>query len=65
LSAGTQLEECAFVGDGVVVLAGRKIGSGAIVVSGSVVTQDVPPDAIAAGMSARLVRRGRSENGEI
>jgi len=46
----------------VVILAGRRIGAGAIVVSGSVVTQDVPPGAIAAGTSARLVRRGRSED---
>jgi 2,3,4,5-tetrahydropyridine-2-carboxylate N-succinyltransferase len=46
----------------VVILAGRRIGEGVIVVSGSVVTQDVPPGAIAAGTSARLVRRGRNED---
>ncbi len=63
LGAGTHLEEGAFIGDGVVILPGRRIGAGAIVVSGSVVTQDIPPGAIAAGTSARLVRRGRSEDG--
>jgi len=63
LGAGSRLEECAFVGDGVVLLAGRTIGKGAIVVSGSVVTQDIPPGAIAAGVSARLVRRRHESDG--
>ncbi len=60
LGAETHLDECGFVGDGVVILAGRRIGRGAIVVSGSVVTQDIAPDSIAAGVPARLVRRKRS-----
>jgi UDP-perosamine 4-acetyltransferase len=63
LGAGSRLEECAFVGDGVVLLPGRTVGKGAIVVSGSVVTQDVPAGAIAAGVSARLVRRRREGDG--
>ena len=57
LGAETVLEECAFVGDGVVVLAGRRVGREAIVVSGSVVTQDIPPECVAAGVPARLIRR--------
>lgn len=57
LGAGASLEECAFVGDGVTLLPGRCIGCGAIVVSGSVITQDIPADAIAAGVPARLIRR--------
>ena len=59
LGANTILEECAFVGDGVVTHPGRRIGYGAIVVSGSIVTQDIPPDAIAAGAPARLIRRNQ------
>ncbi len=57
LGAESRTEECAFLGDGVVVLSGRKIARGSIVVSGSVVTQDVPEGAIAAGAPARLIRR--------
>jgi len=60
LGAEVLLDECCFLGDGVVILAGRRIGRGAIVVSGSVVTQDIPPDCIAAGVPARLVRRRES-----
>jgi sugar O-acyltransferase (sialic acid O-acetyltransferase NeuD family) len=58
LGAEAVLEEGAFVGDGVTVLAGRRIGRGAIVVSGSVVTQDIPAGAIAAGVPAVMIRRG-------
>ena len=57
LGADAVLEECAFVGDGVTILSGRRIGKNAIVVSGSVITQDVPAGAIAAGVPARLIRR--------
>lgn len=53
------IEECVFVGDGVTILPGRRIGRGAIVVSGSVVTQDIPEGAIAAGVPTRLIRRDR------
>lgn len=49
------------IGDGVwlgarvVVLPGVTVGDGAVVAAGSVVTKDVPPDAIAAGVPARVV----------
>ena len=59
LGAETVLDECAFVGDGVLTMPNRRVGRNAIVVSGSVVTQDVPPDSIAAGVPARLIRRKR------
>jgi maltose O-acetyltransferase len=50
------------IGDGawlasrVVVLPGIRIGAGAIVAAGSVVTRDVPPNTLAAGVPARVVR---------
>lgn len=59
IGAESRVAECSFIGDGVVVLSGRKIAKGSIIVSGSVVTQDVPEDAIAAGAPARLIRRRR------
>ena len=57
IGAEAVLEECAFVGDGVTILPNRKIGRGAIIISGSVITQDIPPAALAAGVPARLIRR--------
>jgi acetyltransferase-like isoleucine patch superfamily enzyme len=46
----------AWLGFGVVVLAGVTIGPGAVVGAGSVVTHDVPEGAVVAGNPARAVR---------
>ncbi len=40
---------------GVIVLTGVTVGRGAIVAAGSVVTKDIPPYSIAAGVPARVV----------
>ena len=58
-----RIAEGAFLGDGVTTLPARRVGAGAVIVSGSVVTQDVPADAVVAGVPARLVRRKRSAVG--
>ncbi len=46
----------ASIGSGAVVLCGLKIGRGAMVGAGSVVTRDVPPNAVVAGNPARVLR---------
>ena len=45
-----------WIGDNVVVLPGRKIGTGAVIGAGTVVTSDVPPYSIAVGNPSRVVR---------
>jgi len=45
----------AWLGFGVIVLAGVRIGKGAVIGAGSVVTRDVPDEAIAVGSPARVV----------
>jgi acetyltransferase-like isoleucine patch superfamily enzyme len=45
-----------WLGARVIVVAGVTIGDGAIVGAGSVVTRDIPPNAIAVGIPARVVR---------
>lgn len=45
-----------WLGYGVIVLSGVHIGDGAVVGAGSVVTDDVPAGAIAAGVPARVVK---------
>ncbi|MBT8544363.1 acyltransferase [Polynucleobacter paneuropaeus] len=50
------IEDGAWLGAGSVVLPGRKIGKGAVVGAGAVVTEDIPPFAVAVGNPARVVR---------
>lgn len=46
-----------FIGNNVIVLKGVKIGDGCTIGAGSVVTQDVPPNSITVGASARIVKK--------
>jgi acetyltransferase-like isoleucine patch superfamily enzyme len=45
-----------WIGTGVIILSGVRIGHGAVVGAGSVVTRDVPDGAIAVGNPARVVK---------
>jgi maltose O-acetyltransferase len=45
-----------WIGGGAIVLPGVTIGDGAVIGAGSVVTHDVPPDTLALGNPARLIR---------
>jgi len=46
----------AWLATGVIVLSGVRIGEGAVIGAGSVVTEDVPEGAIAAGTPARVIK---------
>jgi acetyltransferase-like isoleucine patch superfamily enzyme len=50
------IEEDAWVGHGAILLAGTRIGRGAIVAAGSVVTSEVPPCEIWGGIPARCLK---------
>jgi acetyltransferase-like isoleucine patch superfamily enzyme len=50
------IEDDAWLGFGVIVLSGVRIGTGAVVGAGAVVTSDIPAGAIAAGVPARVLR---------
>lgn len=51
----TVVERGASLGSGVVVLGGVRIGAGALIGAGAVVTQDVPAEAVVAGVPARTL----------
>jgi acetyltransferase-like isoleucine patch superfamily enzyme len=53
----TVVERGASIGSGAVVLGGVRIGAGALVGAGAVVTRDVEPRAVVAGVPARARRR--------
>jgi UDP-2-acetamido-3-amino-2,3-dideoxy-glucuronate N-acetyltransferase len=49
----TTVERGASLGSGAIILGGMRIGTGALVGAGAVVTRDVAPDSVAAGNPAR------------
>jgi acetyltransferase-like isoleucine patch superfamily enzyme len=53
---GIIIDDDAWLGFGVIVLDGVRIGKGAVIGAGSVMTQDVPDGAIAVGVPARIVK---------
>jgi len=56
MAAPVVIEQGAFLGANVTVLAGVRIGSRSFVAAGSVVTADVPPGTLVAGVPARTIR---------
>lgn len=50
------IEDKAWVGDNVVILDGITIGHNAIVAAGAVVTKNVPPYTVVAGVPARVIK---------
>lgn len=65
----TIIEEGAFIGSNTSLVAPVKVGAGAIIGAGSVITEDVPPDALSFERSeqttkpdrAKVMRHGRAE----
>lgn len=50
------IEDDAWLGFGVIVLSGVRIGKGSVIGAGSVVKDDIPDGAIAAGVPARVLK---------
>ncbi len=55
-AAPVVIEDNAWIGDHVIICKGVTVGRNSIVGAGAVVTRDVPPNTIAAGNPARVVR---------
>lgn len=52
---GIVLEDDVWLGFGVIVLDGVRIGAGAVIGAGSIVTRDIPSNAVAVGSPARVI----------
>lgn len=66
---GIAIEDDVWLGAGAIVTDGVRIGQGAVVGAGAVVTKDVPPHTVVAGVPARVIKkiekkRDKKENGE-
>ncbi len=52
---GATIEDGAIIGANAVLIAGVRVGEDAVVAAGSVVTKDVPPKSVVAGVPARVI----------
>lgn len=57
LGGGVRVGRCAYIGAGALVREQTIIGAGALVGMGAVVTRDIPPGEVWAGVPARYIRR--------
>lgn len=51
-----------WIGSRVMIMGGIKVGDGAVIAAGSIVTKDVPPYSIVAGVPARIIKMRFEEN---
>jgi acetyltransferase-like isoleucine patch superfamily enzyme len=66
VAQGITIEDDVWLGASAVVTDGVRIGRGAVVAAGAVVTADVPPHTVAAGVPARVVRAaGDAERAQV
>jgi len=56
------IEDYCFIGPRAIILPGIKVGRGAIVAAGAVVTKDVPPFAIVGGVPAKIIGERKNKS---
>jgi acetyltransferase-like isoleucine patch superfamily enzyme len=54
---GIKIEDNVWIGANCVILDGVVIGRGSVIGAGAVVTKDIPPDSIACGVPARVIKK--------
>ena len=56
-----KIEDYAWICTGATILGGVKIGRGAVVAAGAVVTKDVPPMTVVGGVPAKIISNRKTE----
>ena len=56
------IEDYVFIGPRAIILPGVKIGKGAIIAAGAVVTKEVAPYAIVGGVPAKIIGERKNKN---
>lgn len=59
---GIVVEDDVWIGSGAVITDGVRVGTGAVVAAGAVVTRDVAPHTVVAGIPARVIREARRKS---
>ncbi|PZD97732.1 acetyltransferase [Paenibacillus sambharensis] len=61
-SRAVVIEENVWIGRGVLVLPGVRIGRNSVIAAGSIVNKDIPDNVLAAGVPAKVIRQLRVED---
>lgn len=56
LNGSVVIEDDVFLGSGAIVIPGKRVGKGALIGAGATVVSDIPPNTVAVGTPARVVR---------
>jgi len=54
---GIVIEDDCWLGAGAVITDGVRVGKGSVVAAGAVVTKDVPPHSVVAGVPAKIIKK--------
>ena len=57
---GIEIEDNCWIGSGVRILDGVTIGRGSVIGAGAVVTKNIPPDSIAVGVPAKVIKASKN-----